>query len=103
MTTTNTKLETDLSSLMGLDGLTDEEKVVFLNEIGDLVLESALLRLVADLTDDQQEALDQFLEAEPDADTLMKHLLAHHANFETLLEEEMVAIREETQTVMSGS
>lgn len=95
-----TVLQKDITKELGLDGLTDEEKVVFLNNIGDTVLEAALLRLVASLTADQQQALEQFLETEPEPEVLLQHLLEHHKDFESMLEAEIVAFKEEALTVL---
>jgi len=100
MSDQDTKLNDNIADLIGLGGLSDDEKVAFLSEIGDVVLESAMLRLVGDLSEDQTEALDQFLETEPEPEVLMKHLFEHHKDFETILEEEIAALREETKAVL---
>lgn len=98
-----TLLQTDITDVLGLEALSAEEKVVFLSNIGDVIMESALLRLVADLSTDQQAALEQFLESEPDPETLMKHLLEHHKEFEHILEEEVIAFKEEALAVLDNS
>ena len=95
-------IQKDISEAVGLSGLSDDEKVVFLANIGDVVLDASFLRLVADLSEDQQEALQQFLETEPTPENLMKHLLEHHQQFETILEEEIAAFKEEALTVVGA-
>lgn len=95
-------LQKDISDVLGLEALSEEERVVFLSNIGDVIMESALLRLVADLSPDQQAALEQFLESEPDGETLMKHLLEHHKAFESLLEEEIIAFKEDAVAVLGS-
>lgn len=96
----NQLLQQDITGTLGLNGLTDDEKIVFLSEIGDVVLESTLIRLAEDLSPDQELALEQFLDTEPEPDTLMNHLLQHHQNFEQILEEEIIAFKEEALAVL---
>ena len=96
----NSILGKDITKVLGLDELSDEEKLIFLNEIGDTILQSALLRLVTDLSTDQQAALDQFLETEPEAEALLKHLFEHHKNFEQILTEEIASFKEEAVAVL---
>lgn len=93
-------LQKDITKVLGVDSLSDNEQAVFLAQIGDAVMESALLRLVADLNPDQETALEQYLEEEPEPEALMKHLLEHHASFETVLEEEIAAFKEEALEVL---
>jgi hypothetical protein len=81
--------------LLGIDQLSPDEQAVFLSDIGDLVFESALLRLVADLTPDQESSLDHYLETEPQSEVLMEYLFTHHKGFEKILEEEIIAFKEE--------
>lgn len=97
---TVTDSQTDIAALIGLDGLSEGDQQTFLAEIGDVVFDAALLRLVAGLSDGQGLALDHYLEDEPSADVLMKHLVDHYPEFETILQEEMIALREEIVAVM---
>lgn len=96
----NQLLQQDITDSLGLLALSDEEKVVFLSEIGDVVLESALIRLAEELSPDQELALEQFLDTNPEPDTLMNHLLTHHQNFESILTEEIIAFKEEAIAVL---
>lgn len=95
-----TTLQKDISKLVGLDSLTPAEQEAFLSEVGEVVLESALLRLVAGLTEEQGLALDHYLEDEPGVDVLMKHLVDHYPQFEEILKEEVVAFKEEVSAVL---
>jgi len=100
MDTTQTLLQKDISDMLGMNGLSETEQAVFQEKIGDAVMESALLRLVADLNADQEAALEQYLEEEPDPEELMRHLVEHHADFETILTEEIAAFKEEVLAVL---
>lgn len=95
----NDLLQQNIAPILGIDLLEEAEQAVFLMDIGDLILESALLRLVADLNDDQESSLNHYLETEPSSEMLMEHLLTHHKNFEKILEEEIIAFKEEAIAV----
>ena len=70
-----------------------------IEEIGDMVLEAAVLRLVAELTPEQMEALDQFLETEPKPEVFVNHLVTHHQTFATLIAEEAERFRQDAVEV----
>ena len=91
----NDLLQQNIASILGIDKLPEDEQAVFLMDIGDLIVESALLRLVVDLDENQEAALNQYLETEPQPEVLMEYLLSHHKNFSQILEEEIIAFKEE--------
>ena len=95
-------LETDISEIIGLTPLPEDEKIVLLRDLGELVLESALLRLVADLTPEQSAALDQYSDTVTDSEMLIKHLFEHYPRFEIILNEEIKAFKEEAMAGMSA-
>jgi len=95
-------LAQDISSDIGLDVLTPPEQDTFIAQIGETILDSALLRLVAGLNDEQGGALAYYLEDEPPAEVLMKHLFDHYPQFEELLTEEIVAFKEESVALFGG-
>jgi len=92
-------LQQNIAPLLGIDQLSPDEQAIFLSDIGDLVLESAFLRLVADLTPDQESALDHYLETEPKSEVLMEYLFTHYTEFEKILDEEIMAFKEESIAV----
>ncbi len=95
-------LETNIGDIIGLNTLTEDEKVAMLRDLGDLVLESALTRLVADLSNEQVVALDQYSDNVTDTETLLKHLFEHYPNFENLLQEEIIAFKEEANSIFAN-
>lgn len=95
----NDLLQQNIAPILGLDLLSEEEQAVFLMDIGDLIVESSLLRLVAELNPDQEAALNHYLETEPTPEILVEHLLSHHKNFSTILEEEIIAFKEEALAI----
>ena len=93
-------LDKDLTDLLGIEELEPAEQEAFLAEVGEVVFEGALLRLVAGLSDEQGEALDHYLEDEPAPDLLVKHLVDHYPQFEEIMKEEIVAFKEEVIAVL---
>lgn len=91
----------ELIEALGLNKMSEPEQTAIITEIGDLVMESVLLRLVAEMSEEQQEALDQFMEAEPAPEVLMDHLATHHSNFATIWEEEVKAFREDALAILA--
>lgn len=94
-------MEADISEVIGLSTLPEEDKVVMLRDLGDLVIESALIRLTADLSDEQVVALDQYTDTVSDSQILLKHLFEQYPNFENILVEEVKAFKEEAVAVFS--
>lgn len=101
--TNQTLLQQNIMNTLGLETLSDEEKLVFLEQVGDVVMEAALLRLIVGLDENQEAALEQYLETEPTGEVLFGHLIQHHKNFEMILEEEVLAFKEEALTVLAES
>lgn len=95
-------LTQDISKEIGLDVLTPPEQESFVAEIGQTILDGALMRLVAGLSDEQGTALAHYLEDEPTAEILLKHLFDHYPQFEEILTEEIVAFKEETVALFGG-
>lgn len=95
-------MEADISEVIGLSTLPEEDKVVMLRDLGDLVIESALIRLTADLSDEQVVALDQYTDTVTDSQILLKHLFEQYPNFANLLEEEVKAFKEEAMVVFAS-
>ena len=83
----HTTIQDDIGSVLGYEHLDAKDQVGFIAQIGETILDSALLRLVAGLNDEQSSALAHYLEDEPTAELLMKHLFDHYPQFEELLTE----------------
>lgn len=89
-------LEHDISSNIGVNALEPAEQDAFIAQLGESILDSALLRLVADLNTEQATALEYYLEDAPPAEVLIKHLFDQYPQFEAILTEEIVAFKEES-------
>lgn len=89
-------LEQDISNTLGVAALEPEEHNAFIAQLGETIMDSALLRLVAGLDTQQASALEHYLEDAPPAEVLIKHLFDQYPQFEAILTEEIVAFKEES-------
>jgi len=93
-------LNKDISELFGFEDAPKEEKEAMLAEIGEVILESALLRLSTELTEEQSASLEHYLETNEDAETILKYLMTQHTEFQKIFEEEIVAFKEDAVAVI---
>ena len=96
----NDILKKNLVDTFGLEGLSEQEQVTFLDEMGTVVLESALVRFMQGLSEDQMASLNYFLDTEPESDALMEHLLTQYKDFEREIEAAMVEIKADALEVL---
>lgn len=95
-----TILQQNIVRILGIDQLPLEEQAAFLAEIGDVVFQSSLLRLVSTLSDEQQTALEQYLDTEPEPDVLLQYLLETYSDFENILETVVTEFKEDAVAVL---
>lgn len=101
MSETNTSiLTTDQRALFGLDEMTEEEQAAFLDEVGGIVMESALLRYLTELEPAAQQELEEFIAEHAEDEEFLEELGAAHPRFAELLTEEIAAFKEEAQAVL---
>jgi hypothetical protein len=94
-------LQTNIAEVLGVTTLSQEEQESFLADIGDIMLETASVRLLSILDDAQQTALEAYLDSKPDGAVLLQHLLEHYKQFENILEEVVLEFKEDALAVMS--
>jgi hypothetical protein len=93
-------LQQNIEKVLGIDTLSVEEQAAFLAEVGDVIFETSLLRLVAGLDEAQQAALEQYLQSEPEPEVLLAHLLEHYKEFDAILEAAVIEFKEEALEVL---
>jgi len=96
----NDILQQNLINTFGLESLSDDERVEFLNELGGVALETTLVRFMADLNEQQVAALNYFIDTEPTQDVLMEHLLTQYQGFESQLETTISEIKSDAVAVL---
>lgn len=93
-------LEKNIGQLFGLEELPEKEKGAMLDEIGSVVMESALLQLVSGLTEERAQELEALIEKSTEPKELLETFVSTFPEFEDLLTEEMVAFKEEAVAIL---
>lgn len=93
-------LQQNITKVLGIEELSLEEQSAFLTEVGDVIFQSALLRLVSSLNDDQQHALEEYLDTNPEPDILLAHLIEHYTEFSAILEEVVLEFKEDALKIL---
>ena len=91
----------DLSELLGLDTADGDTTEELLDAIGGVVLEGALLKLLAELLEEDVEEMNALIRETKDPEEALKKLGERFPQLETFLEEESIAFREETKKVLT--
>lgn len=94
-------LQQNITKVLGIDSLSEQEQAAFLSEVGDVIFQTSLVRLVSSLTDDQQHALEEYLDTEPEPEVLLEHLLSHYQAFQAILEEAVIEFKEDALKVLA--
>ncbi len=100
MIMTQNILQQNISKLLGIETLSPEEQSAFLTEVGDVIFQTSLVRLVSGLSDEQQQALEDYVDTEPEPEVLLQHLLEHYKDFKTILEGVVTEFKEDAVAVL---
>lgn len=95
-------LDKDISGLLNLDKYPEAERNKVLEDIGQVVLDATLLRVMNEMPKDKQLAFEHYLETNPEPEALFYHIVNHHQRFSEILDEEIAAFKEETVAVLDG-
>jgi hypothetical protein len=103
MTTLTTTMieETDLGRLIGLADMEPQEQEELLSRIGELIMESVMIRAVAELTDDEAIALTSAINACANPEALTALLTARVPDIDSLIREESFAFRNECAELLT--
>ncbi len=93
-------LQQDISKLLGIDDMPEAEQALFLNDIGSLLLEGALMKFVLTLTDDEQTALEVWSD-QPPTEAMLPELLERFPAFETFLTDEIHSFKADAVRILS--
>jgi hypothetical protein len=92
--------DNNLEELFHLSEMTDEEKAIFLADVGGLIMESAVLRFLSESDESTGEHFSHMVDAYADKDNLHEVLAEAFPAFRLVLEEESEAFREEATKVL---
>lgn len=92
----NQYLGVDLFKELGMEDVTGEERLIFLEKIGAVMQERLLLRFMKELTEEQKKRLDVILDDSSKDFTAISQFLAREVpNFQRMAEEEIAAYKKE--------
>lgn len=89
MTQTQQKIHSDISNLFVFDDAEGEEQQAFLEEVGTLVFQSALMRYLSDTPDEEAINFEEFVSENVTQESFVNLLCAEYPQFEVLLVQEM--------------
>lgn len=90
----------NLEDLFGTKEMSEAQRDDFMKRVGNIVMESSVIRLLATLTEEQIEKLESHLVDESEPEALLKYLLSTYPEFETIIGEEINAFRAEAIEIM---
>jgi len=96
-----TEIQKNLEDLFHIKDMPDDEKVIFLADLGNLILESAVLRFITESDESAGEHFSLMLEAYADKDDLHIILSDAFPLFKVILEEETEAFRKDALRILS--
>lgn len=86
---------------MGLSGLPPEKQEEALLNIGRIVYQGVLLRVMEVLTDEEKKGFEELLTEKPeDEDRVLKFLQAKVPNLDGLVEDEIAKFKEESAGIL---
>lgn len=97
----DTLLKKDISKLFALDEVDDAEQQVFIDEIGEVVIETALVRFIKTLDERSTSALSYYVDTKPTTEMLLTHLFESYPDFERTLEEAILEIKQDAEDVLA--
>lgn len=92
----NKYLKADLFKELGMEFLTPEEKVSYIEAIGEIINRRLILRLMKEMTDDQKERLDKILTEYPNNNLMLGQFLKlEMPDLQSVINEETAAAKKE--------
>lgn len=96
----NSELNKVLSEKFDLNNIPSEQREVFLERTGGIIVDSALNRLLTTLSEGQVAQLDLYLVTNPEVEDVLSYLLQTYPDFMSIVEEEILAFQNEAAAVI---
>jgi hypothetical protein len=101
-TVVTTTLHDDIGHLLGLHELDEDERNIFLQNVGELIIESATLRYMTGLSPEQREVFESWLELHENDENLIEQSLETYPEFAQIVSEEIQAFQSESRTLLNA-
>lgn len=98
----DTLLKKDISKLFALDSADKEEQQALIDEIGEVVLDTALMRFIKTLDEKSTSALEYYVDTKPTMEMLLTHLFENYPDFEHALEEAILEVKQDAEDVLGA-
>ncbi|MFN3187929.1 MAG: hypothetical protein ACK42D_00060 [Candidatus Paceibacteria bacterium] len=85
----------ELASAFDLDTASHEYRQEFLQNISELIIESALLRYFVSIDEASQSVFETWISVHKNKSDFLDHMRRTYPNFITILEEEILAFKQE--------
>ena len=95
-------IEKKIIEILGIDTLSEEDQLLFLEEIGTTILDSLLVRLSSSMTESEIDALSQYLETNPEPQVLLSHIFEHYKDAESILVDVVNEFKADAVEIMKG-
>lgn len=73
----------------------EDTPVSFIEEVGTLIFQSALMQQIVSLPEEKADAFNSFIENHIEHESFMEELIAEYPDFEKILEKELQAFQSE--------
>jgi hypothetical protein len=102
-TTIKSTIQDDIEYILGLPDMPEEERLQFMEAVGALVIESAVLKFIVSIMPGEREAFELWLEAHRQDNDLLEQALDVYPLFAEILTEEMSAFQSEAKRLFGVS
>jgi len=96
---TNTVVANRPDFSLAINDFENEDHQAYMEEIGTLVFQSALMRFLVSESDEVAQSFENFIEKNVDSETFMQDLATEYPSFGQVLEEEMTAFSNQMKSL----
>lgn len=96
-----TTLQSNLYAMLA--DLSDEERDALVLQLGEMILETAILRGISELSEEQSVALEYYLRTEPTPEDLIQYLVQKCKGFAAIFDEEVAAVQKDMAGVLTAA
>lgn len=95
------QINSELATLLGVNKMSPQEQNDFLTRTGEVIINSAVGKLLLSLGEEQVKELEIYIENVPESEDVFAYFLKTYPEFESILEGEMEAFRNGAVEIVS--